>query len=96
LTPPNQVNELGLVFVVDLKVNMDIFVNIVSRKSRDFTDSLFFLVFQRLKRKSIDWTDPKRYWDKLFGNTKIVWKSIEHNLWPPRICNPTMFNNLVR
>ncbi len=79
MTPPNQVNELGLVFVLDLKVNMDIFVNIVSMKSRDCTDSLFFLVFQRLKWKSIDWTDPKCGRDRLFGNTKIVWESIGHD-----------------
>ncbi len=87
---------MGLVFVLDLKVNMDIFVNIVSTKSRDCTDSLFFLVFQRLKRKSIDWTDPKRYWDRIFGNTKIVWESIEHNQWPPRPFDVIIFKNLVR
>jgi hypothetical protein len=71
------------------------FVNISSQqRSRDCTDSFLFLVFQRLKWKSIDWADPKCYWD--IGNTKIVWESIEHNQWPPRLCNTTIFNNLVR
>jgi hypothetical protein len=55
---PKPGKRIGI-FVLDLKVNMDIFVNIVSTKSRDCTDSFFFLVFQRHEWKSIDRTDPK-------------------------------------
>ncbi len=72
------------------------FVNISSQqRSRDCIDSFFFLVFQRLKWKSIDKAYPKCQWDTMFGNAKIVWESIEHNQWPPRICNAIIFNQLV-
>jgi hypothetical protein len=73
LTPPNQVKELGLVFVLELQVNMDMFVNISSQQRWFALIHFFSLYFRDLSGNQLTGHIPNVSGIQCLETLKLPW-----------------------